>query len=528
MQVKDEIKQARNDAMYFWKPRSAPSANSASRTLRNAYFSGNPSTLLSTANRMRQMSNQSGKVLYEALALLGRMFSHNSHWTASDRLKLTQSQPFKNLCHDLTVELEDSQTSPDPLVEKNRSSKLFGAAESVDLLLGLANLNYRPPRLVTVLLRVLRNGRDALSVCQLADAAWALAWLGVGDHGRLNSFECDTSNTNHQHLVQSLASTALPILESVCSSSSSDEDKRLVVLQSAVRIALSVYMSSSDSQEGPAGLSKGSDLVRRALELAIPLLLEAPAMNYELGFWVELVLHGLTLEGHEWARNGLFKEFTDRIESLWIDRMLISGQPNGLSDLQMDVDRVLRDQRVPNRMNISVGAPADPSFHRWICSHQLSENLVLEYNEFLPIGSGVQKSGGWLSLKSKVLTRMGFRVVVVHAAEWNSLSEEQKADQVSLLVRKYITQDMKEQRRKQTRPRGEHDANQQSVPRSKLHETSRTPEPYIPDLRAPELTTTKRGLVPKNQETTYTGKGLKFKGLAASRAFRNRYNSFAA
>jgi len=119
----------------------------------------------------------------------------------------------------------------------------------------------------------------------------------------------------------------------------------------------------------------------------------------------------------------------ERLHQRWLDGIVLYAQPQGSDKMQQDVDRSLRRTHTQALLNCSAGRSWDEQ-HCWFAGFLLNPQIALECDYMLPLGPGRPRPSGWLTLKSRILRKIGYKVVTIHRCFWDRLSEDQKDDQV--------------------------------------------------------------------------------------------------
>jgi len=119
----------------------------------------------------------------------------------------------------------------------------------------------------------------------------------------------------------------------------------------------------------------------------------------------------------------------ERLHERWLDEIVLQSQPQGADKMQQDVDKCLRRTNTQALLNCSAGRDWDEQ-HCWFAGFLLKPRIALECDSMLPLGPGRPKPSGWLALKSRLLRKMGFKVVTIHRCFWDKLTDDQKDDQV--------------------------------------------------------------------------------------------------
>jgi len=119
----------------------------------------------------------------------------------------------------------------------------------------------------------------------------------------------------------------------------------------------------------------------------------------------------------------------ERLHYRWLNDIVLHAQPQGADQMQRDVDAALRRTNTQSLLNCSVGRDWDEQ-HCWFAGFMLEPRIALECDSMLPLGAGRPMPSGWVSMKSRVLRKMGLSVVTLHKSLWDSLSEDQKDEQV--------------------------------------------------------------------------------------------------
>jgi len=122
----------------------------------------------------------------------------------------------------------------------------------------------------------------------------------------------------------------------------------------------------------------------------------------------------------------------ERLHQRWLDGIVLYAQPQGADTLQQNVDMALRRTRTQALLNCSAGRSWDEQ-HCWFAGFLLNPMIALECDSMLPLGPGRPRPSGWLTLKSRILQKMGYKVVTIHRCFWDALSEDQKDDQLMRL-----------------------------------------------------------------------------------------------
>lgn len=119
----------------------------------------------------------------------------------------------------------------------------------------------------------------------------------------------------------------------------------------------------------------------------------------------------------------------ERLHERWLDNIVLHAQPQGSDDMQKDVEAALQRTNTQALLNCSAGRSWDEQ-HCWFAGFLLEPSVALECDSMLPLGPGRPRPSGWMSAKSRVLRKMGYTVVTMHRCFWDSLSEDQKDEQV--------------------------------------------------------------------------------------------------
>jgi len=122
----------------------------------------------------------------------------------------------------------------------------------------------------------------------------------------------------------------------------------------------------------------------------------------------------------------------ERLHERWLDSIVLPAQPQGADKMQRDVDASLQRTNTQALLNCSVGRDWDEQ-HCWFAGFLLEPKIALECDSMLPLGPGRPRSSGWLSLKSRLLKKMGYTVVTMHRCFWEKLTEDQKDEQIRRL-----------------------------------------------------------------------------------------------
>jgi len=119
----------------------------------------------------------------------------------------------------------------------------------------------------------------------------------------------------------------------------------------------------------------------------------------------------------------------ERLHERWLNDIVLLAQPQGADKMQRDVDAALRRTNTQALLNCSVGREWDEQ-HCWFAHFKLDPKIALECDSVLPLGPGRPRPSGWQSLKARLFTAMGYRVVTLHSCMWDKLSEDQKDEQM--------------------------------------------------------------------------------------------------
>ena len=393
----------------FWQQQVEESLGDPAQliTVYYLYCKRNPTIRRPSKNEVASPSREIEhfEFLSSVLQSLGRSFSPSAFWAISDRQVLTSKRIFKNLISDLI----DAVDAPG-----NFSAPLISAAPGI--LFSLACLNYRPVRLIQAILPALEANVGNFSAPIIAHIAWSAASLNLSD---------DLLRRCLSEIGQRIASEGAiePIDAGLLAWAISMAGFYEFGTPSFLPTLLSIA-SSNSSQHASSGW---------------------------LQSWIYLTLYSADVEkpknAIEISRSVPF-EVQEKIHENWLDGLLLKFQPVGACRIQKSVDDILRRSNTQALVNCSVGRETD-SQHCVFAGHLIKVvNRILrngslmitssrtvtfaaiETNPFLPDSDGKPKVAGWLRWKTRLMKKMGLKVAVVHATNWEVLTEEQKEAQV--------------------------------------------------------------------------------------------------
>jgi len=119
----------------------------------------------------------------------------------------------------------------------------------------------------------------------------------------------------------------------------------------------------------------------------------------------------------------------ERLHTRWLNDIVLSAQPQGADAMQREVDASLQRTGTQSLLNCSVGREWDEQ-HCWFTHFLLSPKIALECDSMQPLGLGRPLPSGWQQMKSRLLRRMGYRVVTLHNSIWKNLTEDQRDEQI--------------------------------------------------------------------------------------------------
>jgi hypothetical protein len=442
---------------------------------------GDPGTIMDAVREyMRSEDKMDVRFLVTTLAELGSSFDPNSFWATGDKQILTKNMFFKFVIADLIEASEKIETTQVPLI-----------------LYSLACLEYRPARLVEALLPLVRTNLGNWRLEVLSNLAWSLSSLNVDDDVIVNEILKETldrfgsypeSGSVHDwaQLGFACALKGLYAPEFGCANFLANACTRLRTTAQLDRsgwaqfwIYQTIYCADVEGPENAAEIIK-----------AVPM-------------WVQERLH--------------FK---------WLDGVLTNCQPQGIDLFQMDVDKALKRTNTQALINCSVSRESD-DHPCWFGGHKLNPKIVFEYNWGLPAKNGEFRPTGWIELKKRLFTKMGFSTVVLNQRTWDKLTEQQKDEQIMLLRLQlgYVHDpNLESKRPSQTVPkkRGE------NVKTLKAGAVKWEDQPdWEPHLREPELEFTVHGYRPKDDPNFKGGVRVHHRRRYIANGNHNWVNSLA-
>lgn len=397
------------------------------------------------------------RFLVQAMSQLGCSFDPNSFWATGDKQLLKENRVFKFLVADLIAAPE------------------IPAEHAPSLLYALACLEYRPKRLVDRLVVLVEQNLERWRGEVLANLSFSLAMLG----GRQPVVE---------KLVEKLLEAKLD-------------------LHSWGQVGFSCVILGGDKNFQHAAIC-----MRNACAL-----LRTQAHLDRSGwfqFFAYQTLYAAELERPQCldqVRSSIPKWVIDRIQFRWVEGGILTAcQPQGVDLLQLDVDQCLRRTNTQALVNCSV----DDAKPAWFAGHKLNPKIALEYNSQLD-----ETLTGWLSLKVRLMQRLGYSVAVIHKRQWTKLTEPQKDDQIMLLRAQlgYVH----DQAVKQPTPSSERPTKALGTNVQKWEDQ---PD-WVPHLREPQLELTVHGYKPKDNPNFKGGVRVNFRRKHIANGNHNWINS---
>jgi len=367
-------------------------------------------------------------VLVRTVTQLGFLFDPNSFFSSSDRQRLTQHRDFKTLMHDLTEARESIPSAAAPV-----------------LLYSMACLEYRCAPLLPTLLDIIERHQAQWSTSVLSLALHSTASLGIlgSDEVRFELMDRSISR-DYKDICRSLVME----LGHRCQSGSIDG----ACLQDWARASFATVMAGLyDTKTHPgASLPVLPQLVANACR-HVPEQTELDESGWAQ-FFLYQTLYCTDVEqpeAEQEIKRAVPMWIQERLHHRWLDRIVLHAQPQGADDLQRDIDSSLRRTNTQSLINCSAGRDWDEQ-HCWFTGFLLEPKLALECDSMMPLSAGTPRTSGWLALKSRLLQKMGFTVITIHRNLWDSLSEDQKDEQI---MRIRVTAGYKHDRAREKRER---------------------------------------------------------------------------
>ena len=380
------------------------------------------------------------RFMIAALTELGSSFDFNSFWGSADKQILTKNVFFKYLIADL---IEQADSIPSSAVPQ--------------ILYSLACLEYRPARLMRPLIADVRVNLQRYTLPVLSHLAFSVAMLNPAEEEIVHELLTEAMNrwgdfpeTGSLHDWAQLAFTS--VLHGAFDGG----------LQAFVRNAVSHIRTT-------AQLSKSGWAQFFIYQTMYAVDVERPSPGLQLAIpgWVQ-----------------------EHLDYRWLDRVITHCQPQGSDLLQLDVDAALKRTNTQAILNCSAGRDTDEK-HCWFVGHRLSPKIAFEYNSHLACEKGENRPSGWVALKTRLLQKCGYSVVVIHKALWEKLDEKQKDEQIMYFRAKlgYLHEASSEDAAKSAPPT-------RSLKEGKVKWEDQ-PD-WVPHLREPELHFTVHGYKPKD------------------------------
>ena len=441
--------------------------------------SGDPGTIMKAVRQyMKSDDNLDIQFLVTALGELGSSFDPNSFWAAGDKQILTSNQYFKFLISDL-IEAKDQ----------------IDAAQVPLVLFSLAALEYRPARLMDILIEHVRKNLSKWKLQVLSSFAWSLSSLNVADEDILR----DIFNEAKVRF---------------------GEYPETGSLHDWAQLSFACVLKGDYSHGIETFLHNASTHLRTTAQLD---------RSGWAQFWIHQCLYCADIEKSENLKEiqkAVPTWIQQRLSFRWLDGILTNCQPQGADLLQLDVDAALKRTNTQALINCSAGRENDEQ-HAWFVGHKLNPKIAFEYNSYLATSAGDFRPSGWLELKKRILQRIGFSVVVFNKPNWNQLTDTQKDEQIMLLRAQlgYIHDaGLESKRPSQTVPkkRGE---NVKSLKEGAIRWEDQ-PD-WEPHLREPELEFTVHGYKPKDNPNFKGGIQVNRRRKFIANGTQNWVNSLA-
>lgn len=411
---------------------------------------GNPGTIMDAVrDYMRSDDEVDVRFLITALAELGSSFDPNSFWATGDKQILHKNMYFKFLIADL-IEAQGA----------------IAAAQVPLVLYSLACLEYRPARLVSTLVESVREKLGSWRLEVVSSLSWSLASLNVEDSSIVSEL-LDEARKRFGDRPEAGSVHDWSQLAFACALTGNYESGCVNFLHNACSNL------RSTAQLDRSGWAQ---------------------------FWIYQTLYCVDVEQPENAseiQQAVPMWIQERLHFRWLDGILTNCQPQGADLFQLDVEAALKRTNTQALINCSVSRESD-EHPCWFVGHKLNPRIALEYNSLLPTKSGEFRPSGWLALKKRLLTKMGYTTVVLNHRSWTQLTEQQKDEQIMLLRLQlgYVHDDKLESKRPS-----------QQVPKKRGEAVKSVKEGGVkwgdqpdwePHLREPELEFTVHGYKPKD------------------------------
>lgn len=358
-------------------------------------------------------------VLIRAFAQLGFLFDPNCFFSTADRQLLTAHKDFKSLAHDLT----------------KMQAQLPDAAAPL-LLYSMACLEYRCAPLLPRLLDAVEGGLSSWRTEALTLTLHSVASLGLGSGDSVIFDLMDGSRSRDysqlcKKLAEEIGRRAICVEEEGLADASSSSATDMS-LHDWSRAAYAVAMS------GQYELSADPEGAVPVLPLLVARACEQIQDKEELDksgwaqFFLYQILYAVDVEKplcEEAVKRAMPMWIQEWLHYRWLDNIVLLAQPQGADQMQRDVDLSLKRTNTQALLNCSFGRDWDEQ-HCWFAGFMLEPKVSLECDSMLPLGSGRPRPSGWLSMKSRILRKVGFQVVTLHKCFWGHLSEDQKDEQM--------------------------------------------------------------------------------------------------
>jgi len=353
-------------------------------------------------------------VLIRAFTQLGFLFDPNSFFSTADRQLLTAHKDFRSLAHDLT----------------HASANIPPAAVPV-LLYAMACLEYRCAPLLPALLDAVERHMGEWRVEVLTLLLHSAASLGLGGaEGEPVEFDEEGGARGRDH-----GQICRLIMDELGERIASDDAAGIFVssltLHDWSRAAFAVAMAGL--YDGPSGRSDGALLPRLVAGACaqIDRQDELDASGWAQ-FFLYQTLYCVDVEKpacEEQVKRAMPMWVQERLHQRWLDGIVLHAQPQGADELQRDVDASLRRTNTQSLLNCSAGRAWDEQ-HCWFAGFLLEPKVALECDSLMPLGPGRPRPSGWLAMKSRILRKIGYKVVTIHRCFWSLLTEDQKDEQI--------------------------------------------------------------------------------------------------
>eukprot|EP00927_Polykrikos_kofoidii_P021603 TRINITY_DN20397_c0_g1_i1.p1 TRINITY_DN20397_c0_g1~~TRINITY_DN20397_c0_g1_i1.p1 ORF type:complete len:576 (-),score=100.80 TRINITY_DN20397_c0_g1_i1:185-1747(-) len=361
-------------------------------------------------------------VSMRAFVQLGFLFDPNSFFSTADKQRLTSHDHFRNVAYDLAQAKNDIPDAAAPV-----------------LLYAMTCLEYRcVPVLPTLLDAVERNlsqwRTEVLSLILHSLVSLGLAGGNGSEAEVFFAIGNGNSSRDYGHLCSRIAGE---LGRRALIPSGLAEGGGEASLHDWSRAAFSLAMANLyDAPSSCGGLALPAILAKTCEDINKRDVLDNSGWAQ---FFIYQTLYGADVEhpaNEIEIKRSVPMWIQERLHDRWLDSIVLQAQPQGADDLQRDVDMALKRTNTQALINCSAGREWDEQ-HCWFAGFLLQPRVSIECDGLMPLGPGRPRQSGLLSMKSRILKKMGFTVVTIHRCFWERLSDDQKDEQV-LRLRSHV------------------------------------------------------------------------------------------